>query len=81
MMMVGAPLGVTFSAVGTIVCSKRFRLTVTRSTSSSDGSDAAAGKEGRRAAQSHVRNVSILSSHRIAAACAVSRVYAVGGER
>ena len=81
MMMMGAPLIVNFSVVGTIVCSKGLRLTVTWSDSYSSGSDAAAGKEGRRAAQSHVRNGTILSSDFSAAACAVIRVYVVGGER
>ena len=75
----GAPLGVTFAAVFTIVCIKRWHLTVIWSASSSGGSDDASWKEGRRAAYSHVRNVAILSSHRSFSACGVSSVYADGG--
>ena len=80
-MMVGEPLVDTTAAVGTTVYSKRLRLTVTWSASSSGSSATAEGKEGRRAAQIQVRNGAILYYHQIAAACAVSRVYATGGER
>ena len=80
MMMVGAPLGVNFAAIGTIIYSKHLRLTVMWYANSSGGSDASSRKEGRRASWSHVRNGSILSSHLIATTCAVIVVYAAGGE-
>ena len=57
----------------------RFLHNVMRSASLSGGSDAASGKEGRRAAWNHVRNDATLSSHHSATACAVSSVYAAGG--
>ena len=79
-MMVYAPLGVTFAAAGAIVCSKRLRITVTWSDRSSGVSGAAAGKEGRRASWSHVRNGTIFSSYCSAADCAVISVYAVRGD-
>ena len=80
-MMAEDPLLVIFAASVTIACSKRLRFTVMWFSRSSDGSDAASGKEGRRDAWNHVIKDAIFSSHRNSAACAVVSVYDEGGKR
>ena len=80
-MMVGSPLGFIFASAVTIACSNCLWFTVTWFSRSSDGSDAASGKEGRRDAQNHVIKYAIFSSHRNSAACAVVSVYDEGGKR
>ena len=80
MIILGALIGVNFVAVETIIFSKRLRLTVTWSSSYSGGSDAVAGKEGRRDSQSHLMNGAILYSHCSGADCDMRRVYYAGGE-
>ena len=81
MMIVGAPLVVIFATSITIVCSKRFRITVTHSSTSSGSSYSASRKEVRRADQIHIRNGAILSSHWNSYDCATSSVYTAGGDR
>ena len=80
-MIVGTPIGVIWSLLGTICSSRNLQFTVTWPSRSNGGIDVIDGKVGRSASRIHLSKGDIFPSHCSAVACVNSRVYTSGDDR